>query len=591
VCGLHGLGLRVVELLHLADVAVVVVDDDPDPKLLPVIAQWGVPYLAGSARLGDALRDAGLAGAEAVVCVERTDLLSLETALLVRQRQPHVRVVVQMANPAVGHAVEQILGSGAVLDVAALAAPSVVEACVRRPVHGFVLGGEQFLVAEVVAVPEDGRPQVTIRHLYGILAPVAVVPNDGGELVVCPGRDHLVRAGDRVSLLGTPDELAAADVYHPPAGTNPAQRRHGQGIRTVRRLAAVVASDSDRSLRRALLAVVVLFALSVVVVRLGYRPLPQPGHFSLLDAVYFTVSTMTTVGYGDYDFSGQPTWLLAYGVILMVTGVVLVTTAFALFTDFLVSRRIEESLGRQRVTRLSGHVIVVGLGAVGLRVVEGLLGEGRPVVVVENDEHNRYLHRARALGVPVVVADSTQRQTLESVGLTQASAIALLTSNDLTNIESALAARAHLGPRAPSVPTVLRIFDRMLAHTVELSFGFRQVRSTSALAAPWFVGAALGLQVIGTFYVEDRPFLVGRLSISPDSGLEGLAMQDLPARTRVVAIRSASGAGALEHPPRRGSRFSAGDEAYILGPYEELLQVLLRDQRGGRAKEGNTVTG
>jgi hypothetical protein len=126
----------------------------------------------------------------------------------------------------------------------------------------------------------------------------------------------------------------------------------------------------------------------------------------------------------------------------------------------------------------------------------------------------------------------------------------------------------------------------MLAHTVEVSFGFRQVRSTSALAAPWFVGAALGLQVIGTFYVEDRPFLVGRLSIANGSGLDGLAMQDLPARTRVVAIRRGAGTGVLEHPPRRGTRFGSGDEAYILGPYEELLQVLLHDQRGPRSPTG-----
>jgi Trk K+ transport system NAD-binding subunit len=191
----------------------------------------------------------------------------------------------------------------------------------------------------------------------------------------------------------------------------------------------------------------------------------------------------------------------------------------------------------------------------------------------------------------VVLADATQRQTLESVGLKQASAVALLTSNDLTNIEAALAARAHLGDRASSVPTVLRVFDRRLAHTVEVSFGFRQVRSTSALAAPWFVGAALGLQVMGTFYVEDRPFLVGRLSIASGSGLDGLAMQDLPARTRVVAIRPGTGAGVLEHPPRRGTRFGAGDEAYILGPYEELLQVLLQDQRGRRSAPGETSGG
>ena len=586
VCGLQGLGFRIAELLHLADVPVVVVDDDPDPKLVPIIAQWGVPHVPGSARLGQALWDAGLEGAEAVVCVEKTDLRSLETALLARQLRPEVRVVVQMANPAVGSAIEEVLGAGSVLDMASLAAPSVVEACVRRRAHGFVLGGEQFVAAEVLAAPEEGKSQVSIRHLYGDLAPVAVVPGGDAPLVVCPGRDHLVSAGDRVTLLGTPHELAMYGIVGSLQATS-TTRAQKRGGRAIHRFIAAVVSGSDRPLRRTLLAVVVLFVVSAVVIRLGYRPVQAHAHLSVLDAIYFAVTTITTIGFGDYSFGGQPAWLLAYGVFFMVSGVALMTTAFALFTNLLVSRRIEQSLGRQQVTMMSGHVVVVGFGAVGLRVVEGLIAEGWRVVVVETDEHNRYLQRARALGVPVVLADATQRQTLESVGLKQASAVALLTSNDLTNIEAALAARAHLGDRASSVPTVLRVFDRMLAHTVEVSFGFRQVRSTSALAAPWFVGAALGLQVMGTFYVEDRPFLVGRLSIASGSGLDGLAMQDLPARTRVVAIRPGTGAGVLEHPPRRGTRFGAGDEAYILGPYEELLQVLLQDQRGRRSSAGD----
>jgi hypothetical protein len=60
-------------------------------------------------------------------------------------------------------------------------------------------------------------------------------------------------------------------------------------------------------------------------------------------------------------------------------------------------------------------------------------------------------------------------------------------------------------------------------------------------------------------------------------------MQDLSARTRVVALRRASAAGVLEHPPRRGTRFQGGDEAYLLGPYDEMLDVLRRDQRPGVA--------
>jgi hypothetical protein len=102
------------------------------------------------------------------------------------------------------------------------------------------------------------------------------------------------------------------------------------------------------------------------------------------------------------------------------------------------------------------------------------------------------------------------------------------------------------------------------------------VRSTSALAAPWFVGAALGLDILSTFYVEQELLLVARLTVALAGGLAGLAMLDLSARIRVLAIRR-SGESGLEHPPRRATRFGPGDQAYLVGPYEELIAVLRRD--------------
>jgi hypothetical protein len=147
----------------------------------------------------------------------------------------------------------------------------------------------------------------------------------------------------------------------------------------------------------------------------------------------------------------------------------------------------------------------------------------------------------------------------------------------MTNIETALAVRESLGSRWQDVPVVVRVFDRELARMMEQSFGFQNVRSTSALAAPWFVGAALGLDVLSTFYVDQQPFLVGKVVVKEGGGLEGLAMADLSAKTRVIALQRASG-GELEHPPRRGTRFAGGDVAYVLGPYEEILRVLHHDR-------------
>jgi Trk K+ transport system NAD-binding subunit len=172
-----------------------------------------------------------------------------------------------------------------------------------------------------------------------------------------------------------------------------------------------------------------------------------------------------------------------------------------------------------------------------------------------------------------VIADATLPQTLQSVNLAEARAMAVLTSDDLVNLETALAVQ----DQDKKMPVVLRLFDRQLALTVEKTFGIGLVRSTAALAAPWFVGAALGLDVLGTFYVGDAPMLVARLEVARGGGLENLAMAELSGRTRVVAISRAAEDGRLEHPPRRGTRFGAGDRAYVVGPYEELLQVLRRD--------------
>ena len=101
-------------------------------------------------------------------------------------------------------------------------------------------------------------------------------------------------------------------------------------------------------------------------------------------------------------------------------------------------------------------MLVIGLGTVGLRVAQQLHAAGRDVVVVEMDEHNRHLGQARALGVPVVIADATLPEVLRSVRLAAASAIAVLTSDDLANLETGLAVRDQLGARWPGVPVALR---------------------------------------------------------------------------------------------------------------------------------------
>jgi Trk K+ transport system NAD-binding subunit len=459
--------------------------------------------------------------------------------------------------------------------VATLAGPSFVEACLGRNAHDIELGGVQFAVVQV-DVGESEAAHATFRGHFGNLAPVAIMPADGSAMAQCPGRDHRVVAGDRVAVLGTEDELRLGGI-DPRRAQRVPHRRVGISTRLARQAAVVMDAD-NKALTFVMAGLLALVVVSTVILRFTYHVPGGPGHLGLLTAAYFTVETVATVGYGDYSFATQSEGMKVFAIVLIALGVALVSTAFALFTNILVSRRIERSLGRRQVPGMAGHIVVIGLGAVGIAVVQGLIAEGQRVVVIERDDNNRYLGQARALGVPVVIADATQLQTHRMVNLDDASAVAVLTSADLTNIETGLAIRESLGDRWEEVPVVLRVFDRDLARMMEQSFGFRHVRSTSALAAPWFVGAALGLHVLSTFYVDQQPFLVGRVVVAPQGGLQGLAMADLGARTRVIALSRAAEGGQLEHPPRRGTRFAGGDEAYILGPYEELLRVLRRDQ-------------
>ncbi|GAA4712121.1 NAD-binding protein [Nocardioides conyzicola] len=582
VCGLHDEGLRIVEQLHGAGVRVLVVDDAPDPRLVRSLQALGVPHLEADSRQAETLESAGLAGATALVCVESADLHTLATALLAREVRPDLRVVVQLRNAAVGRALGGV--GVAVLDVAGLAAPSIVEACLRTGSWTLELGEVAFRVVETVVLSEG-----TLRDLYGDLAPLAVVRAVDGHAALTPGRDTVVHAGDSIVVVGTPDEVAAAglgvrrrtsDAPAVPAFIG-ARAPRPPGAR--RSLLRDLVADVDRRIKFALLALVGLVGVSMTVLLVGYEE-PSGRRMSAIDALYFTVETIGTVGFGDFYFRDQHAWLRIWAICLMLVGATLATVFFALLTNALIGRRLEETLGRRRITSLDDHVIVIGAGSIGVAVVDGLRAAGVDVVVVETDDGNRFLDHLRRSKVPVVVGDATLPETLSTLHLETARAVAVLTSDDLANIETGLAVRDLLGDRWTDVPVALRLFDRRLAGTVAGSFDFRYVRSPAALAAPWFVGAALGLDVIDTFYVGDLPMLVARLTIPERSGLDGLAMRDLEARILVVSLVRSD--GRTEHPPRRDTRFAAGDVAYLVGPHEELLQLLRTDALAPAALDG-----
>jgi Trk K+ transport system NAD-binding subunit len=516
---------------------------------------------------------ADFARASAIVCAGANDARNLEIALLAREANPNVRVVARLANNVLREAVGIGNGPGAILDVADLAASSVVEACRSQTTHPFEAAGIEFVVSGA-----EAPYSATLREIYADLAPVAVIHGKNspspGEVVPCPGRDLPIYAGDWTSMIGTKDELAARGITVPRPTTT--RTRHSW-LGRLSDAARAMRDDVNPMLFPSLAIGMFLVLGSTIVVHLAYRP-----RLSWLDALYFTSETITTVGYGEFGFAQQAAWLRLFAIAQMFSGITITAVLVAFLADLLLSRRFVHTAGLRRARHLRNHVVVVGLGSFGIRVVSDLTAAGYDVAVIERDENNRFLSAADELDVPVIFGDATLRQTLKAARVDRARAVAVLTQDDMVNIEIGIVLLEMLGSRVTagvsqtSIPLVLRVYDRVLGAAVARRFGFENVRSTVDLAAPWFIGAAMGLQVLGTFSVAQRYFMVGGMHVAAGSELDGLLMHKMSTQTRVIAITRPDAPVQLH--PRRDARLKAGDTVYLIGPYRELLATLRKGQ-------------
>ncbi|HEX3931526.1 MAG TPA: NAD-binding protein [Nocardioides sp.] len=172
------------------------------------------------------------------------------------------------------------------------------------------------------------------------------------------------------------------------------------------------------------------------------------GGHGVLVSLLESARVVATVGPGPSAGSA------AYAVFTALA--MLATVGFtALFTAGLVDRMLEPRLvtlfGARRAPRRD-HVIVVGMGQVGIRLCTELRRLKVPVVGVERDESAAQLHVARALRIPVVVGHGADRQVLERLGLRRALALAAVGSDEYDNIAVAIAANAI----APTRRVVMR---------------------------------------------------------------------------------------------------------------------------------------
>ncbi len=205
-----------------------------------------------------------------------------------------------------------------------------------------------------------------------------------------------------------------------------------------------------------------------------------------VDAFYGATKTLVTVDPNDKVADG-PKWFKTFIAITMLMALVFEAFFTAGLVNRLVDRRLTGMLGRRTVPRRD-HVVVVGMGQVGLQLSLLLRRAGVGVVAVDDREEGEHVGRLREEKLPVVIGRGADISLLRKLSLDHACALAAVTDDDLENLSIAMAALAVV----PELRVVLRVGDGKLANETRSLFRVGLVRDVHRIAAVLIAAQATG---------------------------------------------------------------------------------------------------
>jgi Trk K+ transport system NAD-binding subunit len=491
-------------------------------------------------------RSAGLAGAAALALVMPDDVVNLHAALCAQAVERDLRLVIRMFNTGLGYGVRRLFDDCAVLSDAAMSAPAFVAAALGEvaPTH-FRHAGRTLYVAR--------RADVADKHVV-----CALTSADGqGQVSVLPA--------DPPPGAARPEDLVLAEAGGRPAGQAVAARRLARSSRRRRPVLAF-----GRAIRAALsrkLGIAVLVTLFVTVVSGTVLAFADGDVNGFWRSVYVTL--LTAVGSSDVDVARSGVAQAAQ-LVLTIAGLALLPLITAAVVEGVVNARLALSSGKVRGAH-ADHIVLVGLGSVGTRILRQLVDLGLDVVAIDRDPNARGAKVTEQLGVPFIVGDAALEETLRGASIDTAQALVVVSTDDVTNLQAALNARAvHSDMRV-----VLRLFDDDFARRVQSAFNINISRSVSRLVAPAFAASLLDRDVIVTIPVDRHALLVAAVRVLPGSPLDGAALSnaDRPLSVRVIGM-STSDSEWVDWSPDARRVLSAGDRVVVVARRAGLRALL-----------------
>jgi voltage-gated potassium channel len=183
---------------------------------------------------------------------------------------------------------------------------------------------------------------------------------------------------------------------------------------------------------------VVLLVLVLIIGVFGFKLISD---FSWIDAVYMTVITVTTVGFGEVQPLDHQSKI--FTIFLILTSVIIVGYALKIITEYIISKNdineLKQKKMQKKIDALSGHVIICGYGRNGKQAAKKLTAHHRDFVVIEKDE--QVIQKLKDNSILFIFGNANEDEVLLRAGINKASCLISALPNDSENVFIVLSAR------------------------------------------------------------------------------------------------------------------------------------------------------